>query len=244
MKTILSYILSVFYYIAFGLTLVIFHVIQWAGLKLGGYNGHKRTVDAFNFTLLQCLKILGTKITFKAEGDFPEDAPMILVSNHQSMYDISPISYFMRKYHPKFVSKIELGKGIPSVSFNLRHGGSVLIDRKDAKQSLLAIRNFGKFLHKNNYSGVIFPEGTRSKTGKPKRFSENGVKMLVKFAPGAYVVPVTINNSWKLVEKGSFPLNIGVHLEIIAHKPIKADSMPFDELFKEVEQTVKSAVTA
>lgn len=244
MKLILSYILSVIYYMAFGLTLVIFHPIQWLGLKLGGYQGHKKVVDVFNGVLVKCLYILGTRITFKTESDFPSDAPMIIVSNHQSMYDISPISYFMRKNHPKFVSKIELGKGIPSVSFNLRHGGSVLIDRKDAKQSLLAIRNFGKFLGKNNYSGVIFPEGTRSKTGKPKKFSENGVKMLVKFTPDAYVVPMTINNSWKLVEKGSFPLNIGVHLEFIAHKPIKADSMKFEALFEEVEQTVKSAVIA
>jgi len=32
-------------------------------------------------------------------------------------------------YKPKFISKIELGKGIPSVSYNLRHGGAALIDR-------------------------------------------------------------------------------------------------------------------
>ena len=244
MKIVLSYILSVFYYIAFGLTLIIFHPIQWIGLKVWGYEGHKRVIDVFNCILVKCLYILGTKITFKAEGEFPKDAPMIIVSNHQSMYDISPIYCFMKEYHPKFVSKIELGKGIPSVSFNLRNGGSVLIDRSDAKQSLLALRNFGKFLGENNYSGVIFPEGTRSKDGKPKEFSINGVKMLVKFAPEAYIVPMTINNSWKLVEKGIFPLNIGVHLDIIAHQPIKANSMKFDALFEEVEKKIKDAVIA
>ena len=69
--------------------------------------------------------------------------PLIIVSNHQSMNDIPPIIWYMRKYHPKFVSKIELGKGIPSVSYNLRHGGSALIDRKDSKQALVAIARFG-----------------------------------------------------------------------------------------------------
>ncbi len=52
-----------------------------------------------------------------------------------------------------------------------------------------------------------FPEGTRSKDGIPKRFSENGLKMLTKFVPSAYVIPVTINNCWKLIKKECFHLN-------------------------------------
>ena len=73
----------------------------------------------------------------------------------------APISCYLKKHHPKFVSKIELGKGIPSVSYNLRHGGSVLIDRKDPRQSLTAIKDFGKYIEENNYAAVIFPEGTQ-----------------------------------------------------------------------------------
>jgi 1-acyl-sn-glycerol-3-phosphate acyltransferase len=41
------------------------------------------------------------------------------------------------------VSKKELGQGIPSISFNLRHGGSALIDRKDPKQAIPAIKGLG-----------------------------------------------------------------------------------------------------
>ena len=51
------------------------------------------------------------------------------------MYDISPIMWYLRKHHVKFVAKKELGKGIPSVSYNLRHGGSILIDRKKPTSS-------------------------------------------------------------------------------------------------------------
>jgi 1-acyl-sn-glycerol-3-phosphate acyltransferase len=158
------------------------------------------------------------------------------------MHDICPMSCYLRKYHPKFVSKIELGKGIPSVSYNLTHGGSVLIDRKDPRQSLSAIRDFGKYIEKNNYTAVIYPEGTRSKDGKPKRFSENGLKMLTKFAPSAYVIPVTINNCWKLNKYGYFPLEIGVHVTFEFHEPIEAKSMNFEDLFQKVETTVKNSV--
>ena len=137
---------------------------------------------------------------------------------------------------------MELGKGIPSVSYNLRHGGSVLIDRKDPRQSLAAIRDFGKYIEKNNYAAVIFPEGTRSKDGVPKRFSENGLKMLTKFAPSAYIIPVTINNCWKLNKYGMFPLEVGVKVTFEFHEPIEASSLKFEDLFKKVESSVKNSV--
>ena len=102
--------------------------------------------------------------------------------------------------------------------------------------------NFGKYIEKNNYAAVIFPEGTRSRDGVPKRFSENGLKMLVKYAPSAYVVPISINNSWKFLKYGGFPMEIGVNLTFDIHEPIKANSMPFNDLFKHVEKQIKSNV--
>lgn len=195
-----------------------------------------------NCTLTYLLYILGTSIKFINEHPIPKGVPLIIVSNHQSMHDICPIACYLKKQHPKFISKIELGKGIPAVSYNLTHGGSVLIDRKDPRQSLAAIRDFGKYIEKNNYAAVIYPEGTRSKDGNPKRFSENGLKMLTKFAPSAYVIPVTINNCWKLNKFGMFPLEIGVKVTFKLHKPIKADSMEFVKLFEKVENTIKNAV--
>ncbi|NLP57179.1 1-acyl-sn-glycerol-3-phosphate acyltransferase [Lutibacter sp. B1] len=242
MRKLIAYILTVLYYFFFGLFLVIFHPIQWISLKFGGYNVHKKSVDYLNFFLVSCLYILGTKIKFNNKYQLPENKPLIIVSNHQSMNDIPPYIWFLRKYHPKFVSKKELGKGIPSISFNLKHGGSVLIDRKDSKQALNAIINFGKYIEKHNYSAVIFPEGTRSRTGEPKRFSENGLKMLVENAPSSYIVPITVNNSWKLLKYGGFPMEIGVNLTFDVHEPIKANSLPFDELFSKVETEIKSKV--
>jgi len=148
----------------------------------------------------------------------------------------------MRKVHPKFVSKIELGKGIPGISYNLRHGGSALIDRKDAKQALSAIRQLGQYIETHKRSAVIFPEGTRSKTGKPRHFAENGLKILCKYAPSAYVVPVTINNSWKMTRWGSFPLGIGTKIKFTIHDPIPVKDMPFPILFEKTEQIITRSI--
>ncbi|PCH76722.1 MAG: 1-acyl-sn-glycerol-3-phosphate acyltransferase [Flavobacteriaceae bacterium] len=242
MKTLFSYILTPIYYLFFGLGLLFFHVVQWLGYNLFGYKGHKWAVDRMNRYLMSCLYILGTKITFIHPHSLPKDAPLILVSNHQSMYDISPLAWFLRTLHPKFVAKKELEKGIPSISYNLNHGGSVLIDRRDARQSLTALAKFGKFIKKNNYAAVIFPEGTRSIDGSPKAFSSNGLKMLVKYAPGAYVVPVSINNCWKITQYGKFPLGVGAHISFEIHEAIKVDSMPFKDLFTLTEKIVKEGI--
>lgn len=243
MKKLLSYPLSLLHYLLFGFIIVIFHPIQWFCLNVFGYSVHKKSVDLLNYFLLWTLYVLGTKIDFSFATEIPTNVPLIFVSNHQSAHEISPLSWFLRKYHTKFVSKKELGSGIPSVSFNLKYGGSVLIDRDDPKQALTALAKFGKEIEKNNWAAVIFPEGTRSKDGRPKKFSINGLKIISKYAPSAYIVPITINNSWKLVKNGHFPLGTGLHLKFEVHEPIAVNSMKFDDLFQKVEETIKNAVT-
>ncbi len=243
MKKLIAYPLSAIYYLLFGMTLIIFHVIQWICFNFFGYEAHKKSADALMFFLVLNTYILGTKYKVTGLEKLPLGAPLIIAANHQSWYDITAIAWYMRKVHPKFVSKIELGKGIPSISYNLKHGGSVLIDRKNAKQSLSAIQEMGKYIERHNRSVVIFPEGTRSRTAEPGPFAVNGLKILCKYAPSSFVVPVTINNSWKMTRWGSFPLGIGNTLEFIIHDPILVKGIPFQELFDKTERIITEAIS-
>ena len=238
MEKIVSYALSIVYYFFFLLWLVIFHPIQWICFNLFGYNAHRLSVAYLNWFLVRTTHILGASYHIKGMKNVPENKPLIIVANHQSLHDITTIIWFLRKVHPKFISKIELGKGIPSVSYNLRHGGSALIDRKDPKQALPEIKKVAELVNNNNYSVVIFPEGTRSKTGTPKPFAVNGLKMLYKFAPDAYFLPITINNSWKMTKFGHFPLGLGVKLDFTIHKPMKISEHKFEEIFEYTEKTI------
>lgn len=242
MEKIISYPISVIYYLLFGLTLVIFHPIQWVCLNVFGYQAHKKSVDYMNFILLKCTNLLGTTFHFENIEGVPKNVPIIFVSNHQSMYDIIAMIWYLRRFHCKFVSKKELGKGIPSVSYNLRHGGSVLIDRKDPKQAIPAIKSLANYIDKHRRSAVIFPEGTRSKTGKPKEFAQTGLKILCKNTPTAYVVPISINNSWKVVKFGFFPLGLGNRLTFVLHKPLAVSEYDFAELMEKTESAVVKGI--
>lgn len=242
MKKLLSYPLSILYYAVFLLNLLVFHPIQWISLKLGGYEAHKKSVDIFNLFLLRSLNLIGTRFTVDNPYNLPENKTYIFVANHQGMYDIPPIIWYFRKHHPKFVSKKELGKGIPSISFNLRHGGSVLIDRKNRRESLLKMADFATYLKETKRSAVIFPEGTRSRTGAPKEFRVSGLIMLFKKIPEAVIVPITINNSWKLFKHGSFPMEPGVHVMFKVHEPILANSETPEALVAKIERTITADI--
>jgi len=239
---ILSYILSSIFAFVFYLLLIIFHPIQWIGLKLGGSKGHQFVVNYMNWFLSKSLIILGVFVKVTNKQELPENCSLIFVSNHQSMFDIPPIIWAFRKYNPKFVSKKELGKGIPSISFNLRKGGAALIDRKDPKQAISELMQFSKKIKENKWGAVIFPEGTRSRDGKPKKFALNGLKVIAKFNKEGYIVPLTINNSWKVFKYGKFPLGLGSPITIETHKPIKINSLPFDELVAQTEKVIKEHI--
>lgn len=243
MRKIIAYPLTVLYFICFGATLVIFHPIQWFCFNVFGYKAHKISVDYLQFFLMRCLNVLGTRFTFSNPHNIPRERPLIIVSNHQSMYDISPIMWYMRQHHVKFVSKKELGKGIPSVSYNLRHGGSILIDRKNPRQALPDMMKFGAYIEKTKRAAVIFPEGTRSKDGTPRPFKTKGLEILIKKIPSALIVPITVNNSWKMLRYGKFPMGIGNHIKFIVHKPLEIGNFTDkQQLIQEVEKTIVDAI--
>ena len=220
MTKLLAYPLTVIYLLCFGLVLVAFHPVQWLCLNLFGYEAHKKSVSLLNLCLMRTTHILGTRYSIEYPDNMPEKGPLIIVTNHQSMYDIPPLIWYLRKYHPKFVSKMELGRGIPSVSYNLRHGGSALINRKDRKQARAELVRLGQYIQQTGRSAVIFPEGTRSRTGAPKPFKTFGLQVIMEHAPDAQLLPISINHSWQMFRYGKFPNGLGNHIRFKVHPPI------------------------
>lgn len=239
MKKLLGYILTPVFFLVFAVLLCTFHIAQVIALNVFGKEAHKKTVDILNFCLLYNLCILGTRISIKYKFVPPADRPIIFVANHQSMYDICGIIWFLRSNYPKFVSKIELGKGIPSISYNLRHSGAAMINRKDSKQAITEIAKLGKLIEEHNYSAVIFPEGTRSKDGRMKSFATAGINALLKKAPNALVVPIVINNNWRLTRWGKFPMSVGEHISWTVLPAIETTGKDNATIVSEAENAIK-----
>ena len=192
-----------------------------------------------NWCLTATYYLLGNTVKFTNKQNLPIGRPIIFIANHQSLYDIPVLIWFLRKYHAKFISKIELTKGTPSVSYNLRHGGGANIDRKDPRQSIMELAKLGTRMRDNKWSCVIFPEGTRSKDGIVRVFQSAGVAAILKKCPDALIVPVAINNSWKMVRCGYFPMGTFIAMSWEVLTPIEPAGKSADDVVKETESAIK-----
>ncbi len=239
MRKFLGYILSPIAILAFFLVLCIFQPIQWLSYKLGGYSAHKKSVDILNFFLTSTAYILFNNITFINKQNLPIGRSIIFVANHQSLFDIPPLIWYLRKYHAKFISKVELTKGIPSISFNLKYGGGANINRKDPRQSITELIKFGERMKNNNWSAVIFPEGTRSANGKVKTFQSAGIATILKKCPDALIVPIAIKNSWKMIQYGLYPMNTFTPITWEILEPIEPKTGTPDEIVLLAENRIK-----
>lgn len=241
MQKAIGWLLTPLHLALFMVVLLIFHVAQVLALPFG-YATHKRVVDYLNFCLLASLKVMGTRIEFRCEHELPTDTPLIVVANHQSMYDIPMLGWVFRNHHPKYVAKIELSKGLPSISYNLRHGGSVLINRSDARASMRAIQRFGKQVEKHQYAACIFPEGTRARDGVMKEFNPAGLTMLIRAAPSATIVPVAIDGSWRLMRYRMRPVPFGVRVQCTVLAPIGQDEYPARDIAGVTENRIRESM--
>ena len=242
MKKILLHTITLFYYFIYLVVLCVIQPIQWFAYKVFGDQGLKISFDYVAYFSLKCSHILGVRYTFENRELIPKNVPIIFVANHQSLLDTAGIIWYLRMFNVAFVTKKELGKGIPAISYNLRHSKYVLIDRNNPKQAIPKIKSLAEYIEKESKSAVIFPEGTRSKTGEPLEFAQSGLKILCKYAPSAYIVPITINNSWKVYQYGYFPLSVGHHLFFTVHKPLKVSDFTFDEIMEKTEKTIIQAI--
>lgn len=241
---ILAYPLSILHYVVLGSLLLIFHPVQWISIHFLGRKTHKKIVDFLNILLIKSLLLTGNRVKFIFETPLPENVPLIFAANHQSIYDIPPLIWYLRKFSVRFVGKKELGNGTPSITINLRHNGSVLIDRSKPQEAIPQLEKFGKSLQDNKEAGLIFPEGTRSRGNSPKPFKTKGLEAIMKNMPDGYVIPITINNSWKILKYGSFPIGIGNKITFYVHKPLKINIEDIPNQISDIERIITLKISS
>jgi len=203
----------------FGATLLVFDVAQRIA-RLFGQRPQEYVAGALQVALVSSFRLCNTRLLVERAPGVRPWTSYIVVSNHQSMFDIPILGALLFSNFPKYVSKRELGRGIPSVSYNLRRGGHVLIDRADAPAAVAAIGALGRQVRAGRVSATIFPEGTRARRGELGAFRRAGLMTLLEEAPGTPVVPLAIDESWRLLAHSFFPVPWGVRVRVHIGEPI------------------------
>ena len=139
---------------------------------------------------------------FRVEGleNIPKTGALIIAGNHLSNADPPAIGGFAGLVRDsRFMAKKELFE-IPVLGWFFRRCGYISVDRKRTIGDFGALEGAIKALSKGE-SVVMFPEGTRSKTGKPQK-PKSGIGFLV-YKTGATVLPVKVEGTfgWPWVRK-------------------------------------------
>ncbi len=103
------------------------------------------------------------------------------------------------KGNVNIVFKKELTR-VPIWGWALRYGHFIMIDRSNPRDAMASIERAVQSI-RSGHSVILFPEGTRTRDGKLQPFKRGAFSLAVK--AGVPVVPVTINNTFGIMPKGS-----------------------------------------
>ncbi len=218
-RRIRDWIFTIPFLVSFGLALLLFDIAGRV-TRLFGLRPFERVMASLQRTLVALFRMTGTRLEVERSPLIERNRGYALVSNHQSLFDIPVIGSLLFTNYPKYVAKKSLGRWIPSISLNLRHGGNVLIDREDGMGAVRKIARMAKAAQERNVSPMIFPEGTRSRDGVVGEFHQAGTQTMLRSAGDLEVVPIAIDGSWRLVLKNLFPVPFGTTVKVRLGDPI------------------------
>lgn len=177
----------------------------------------------------------GAKVNVYGIENLPEDKNILFVSNHQSNFDILLLLAYLPV--PKaFVAKVELEK-LPFINQWMKRIHCLFMDRNDIKQSAQIIIEGIKQL-KSGINMVIFPEGTRSKTGKLGEFKGGSFKLATKSK--CPIVPLTIDGTRNIMEANNYRIK-PVTVNLYIHPPIDVTRLSKEEIAK-LPETVRETI--
>ncbi len=239
---ILAWVFGLPWLVVFVGILVVFHLPALFSYYLFGDKALARTLHSMTWFIINSLRLVGTRIRLENQCEPDPEIPLIVVSNHQSFFDV-PMMYLLLKRHiPKFVTKKELAKWIPTVSFNIRKGGSVIINRSDGRAAIQRIVDWAPSIAAGKHAAVVFPEGTRSRDGLLRPFKPAGAAALIKSMPNALVVPVAITGSWELLKWKLFPIPLGVRFHATVLNPIDPKGQDEKEVIQQCEEAIRNQI--
>ena len=161
--------------------------------------------------------VRNARLNVKAEGleHFTPEKTCIVMSNHQSFYDI-PVLYYALGSNIRMVAKKELGQ-VPLFGRAAKQAGFIFVDRGNREAAIRSL-DLAKDHLAHGTSIYIAPEGTRSEDGKLLPFKKGGFMLALEM--GVPIVPVTLIGTRDSLPAHALLSRPGADIRVIVHPPI------------------------
>lgn len=184
------------------------------------------------------LATTGVDVQVRGLERVPRGLPYLFISNHQSIYDI-PVIFWFVPFQLRILAKDSLGR-FPFLGWHLARTGHVLVQRQNPGATVF---KKVKALMRAGHSLIVFPEGTRSADGRVGRFK--GGIFLLAIESGLPIVPVAIDGSRRVMRKGRLTTCPGL-VTLQLFDPIDTSGLGKDDaraLAERVRTLIASGVT-
>ena len=193
---------------------------------------------AFSISKLWAYTMLAVSFVrteIKNKEKIKQGASYIIISNHQSLYDIISLVTTLGIQYRWFIKKEVLK--IPIFGYALYASRNIFIDRSNTDRAIESI-NKGIDRLPKGVSVMVFAEGTRSPDGQIHEFKKGG--FMVAVAHKMPILPVTVNGSRRVLPKGSLAFKPG-KIQVVVGDPIDTSgytTQDVDELIAKTRQTI------
>jgi 1-acyl-sn-glycerol-3-phosphate acyltransferase len=193
-------------------TLLIFVWPVWLSFYLPAPWGMRLFRGATRLWMTFFLYSIGSPLRIYGKEHHAKDRNYVVVSNHSSMMDIPAMTPFFPGPN-KTIAKKSMAK-IPVFS-TIYKRGSVLVDRESDASRRKSYEDMKRVLLEEGIDMVIYPEGTRNRTGKPlKEFYDGAFRLAVDSKKE--IIPVVMLHTAKVFPPGKafflWPHRMEMHL--------------------------------
>jgi 1-acyl-sn-glycerol-3-phosphate acyltransferase len=180
----------------------------------------------------------GTPVRIEGLERIPREGPVVYASNHSSMFDIWALASALPG-SIRFVAKQELTR-IPVFGRAMLAAGHVAIDRGSRARAMEAYTRAARVIHELGVSTVVFPEGTRSRTGELLPFRNAPFGLAI--AAHVPLVPVYVHDTFRILPKGAWRLR-PAPIRVFVGEPIPTADLVLDDR-EALRERARAAIVA